>query len=409
MKTKERTLPVSRKLVYEGSFSQDDADSNKANVNPEFYNWLFKHPMFECDEDDRSKLFDADIITRNPMGAGGNHAWSMDSNPKLKEIRANMVENEFILNYLPWILLEKPDGEIILMDRRTTDKIVIGEFKFTNFIGCLFKVRTTDRDTGKPVEFTDSEIANEVSKLGTMANVRSDVPKGRITTEDLFSELKYAHSQGWFKTNPPVNGGKPLPHIDSITDRIQEICGHAFLGPKNRSKLAARLRNFYDTSNTTRGWDTTSLAKKWLTESTRNFKEVLPVYDFDEKGRRCTKKGIKYVIIQTDVNNKLGTVCRLYEDEPDYEYRVILFTGLLTGYDTRETFWVRLDRFASEWERDLTNISDAFFRGAAKIKDNIKIYGAVPMVKVDSDPDLDYKPQDLDKMIYRKGSSWVQK
>ena len=62
MKTQERTLPVSRKLVYEGSFSQDDADSNKANVNPEFYNWLFKHPMFVCDEDDRSKLFDSKII-----------------------------------------------------------------------------------------------------------------------------------------------------------------------------------------------------------------------------------------------------------------------------------------------------------------------------------------------------------
>ena len=100
--------------------------------------------------------------------------------------------------------------------------------------------------------------------------------------------------------------------------------------------------------------------------------------------------------MQTNVNNKLGTVGRLYEEEPDYEYRVILFTGVLIGYDTRETFWIRLNRFVSEWERDLTNISDAFFRGATKIRDNIKIYGAFPMLQVDSDPDLDDMPQDLE-------------
>ena len=195
MKTKEKNLPLSRKLVHGGSFSQDDADANKTNVNPNFYKWLFEHPMFECAESDRSKLFDADIITRNPMGAAGNISWVGDQNPRIADIRENMIENEFILNYLPWILLERPNGQIVLMDRRTTDEIVIGEFEFTNFIGCLFKVRTHDRDTKKPVKFTDAEIENEISKLGTMANVRSDVPKGKITTEDLTGE--YNHKRGF--------------------------------------------------------------------------------------------------------------------------------------------------------------------------------------------------------------------
>jgi hypothetical protein len=407
----KKNLPVTRKLVLDGSFSEDDAEANRTNVNPDFYDWLFDHDVFVCHPKDRSKLFDSKIITRNPkFGGGKNIAWAGDSNPKFKEIRDNMIENQFILNYLPWILLEKPNGEIILMDRRTTDAIVVGEFNFTNIIGCLFKVRTVDKnDPKKKVSFTDDEIADAVSKLGTMANVRSDVPKGKITTEDLFKELGYAHKKGWIETNPPLNGGDPLPDIDAILERINEICGPAFLGKKKRWELAARVRNNFDTSNTTRGWESTALGKKWLTEGTRNFKDTMPVFDFDEKGRKCTKKGIKYVIVQTNVNNKLGTVGRLYEEEPDYEYRVILFTGVLIGYDTRETFWIRLNRFVSEWERDLTNISDAFFRGAAKIRDNIKIYGAFPMLQVDSDPDLDDMPQDLEKMIYRKGSSWVQK
>ena len=313
------------------------------------------------------------------------------------------------MNYLPWILLERPNGQIVLMDRRTTDEIVIGEFEFTNFIGCLFKVRTHDRDTKKPVKFTDGEIENEISKLGTMANVRSDVPKGKITTEDLYNELKYAHKQKWIQTEPCSNGGDPLPDIYAILERIDEICGNAFLGKKKRMELAARLRNHADTSDKVRGWRSSSLAKKWLTEDTRNFKNVQPVYEFDEKGRRCVKKGIKYEIMQTNVNNKLGTVGRIFEDDKDYEIRVILFTGVLTGYDQRETFWKRLNSFVFDWDRDLTNISDAFFRGAAKIKDNIKIYGAFPMLEVDSDPDLKSHPQYLNKMIYRKGSSWVQK
>ncbi len=365
--------------------------------------------MFECAESDSSKLFEADIITRKPSGAAGNISWVGDENPRIDDIRDNMVENDFILNYLPWILLEKPNGEIVLMDRRTTDEIVCDEFEFTNFIGCLFKVRTQDIDTGKPVKFTDSEIENEISKLGTMANVRSDVPKGKITTEDLYNELKYANDEGWIETEPCSNGGDPLPDIDAILERIDEICGNAFLGPKKRMELAARLRNHADTSDRVRGWRSSSLGKKWLTESTRNFKNVQPVYEFDEKGRRCVKKGIKYEIMQTNVNNKLGTAGRIFEDDKDYEIRVILFTGVLTGYDQRETFWKRLNSFVFDWDRDLTNISDAFFRGAAKIKDNIKIYGAFPMLEVDSDPDLKYKPQYLDKMIYRKGSSWVQK
>ena len=409
MATTKKHLPISRKLVSGGSFSQDDADANKANINRKAYKWLFEHKVFECSLSDSSKLFDADIITRNPMGAAGNISWVGDENPRIDDIRDNMIDNEFILNYLPWILLEKPNGEIVLMDRRTTDEIVIGEFEFTNFIGCLFKVRTRDIDTGKPVVFTIQEIENEISKLGTMANVRSDVPKGKITTEDLYNELKYAHSQGWIKTEPCSNGGDPLPDIYAILERIDEICGNAFLGPKKRMELAARLRNHADTSDRVRGWRSSSLGKKWLTESTRNFKNVQPVYEFDEKGRRCVKKGIKYEIMQTNVNNKLGTAGRIFEDDKDYEIRVILFTGVLTGYDQRETFWKRLNSFVFDWDRDLTNISDAFFRGAAKIKDNIKIYGAFPMLEVDSDPDLKHKPQYLDKMIYRKGSSWVQK
>ena len=32
----KKNLPVTRKLVLDGSFSEDDAEANRTNVNPDF-------------------------------------------------------------------------------------------------------------------------------------------------------------------------------------------------------------------------------------------------------------------------------------------------------------------------------------------------------------------------------------
>ena len=413
--TDKNGLPISRKLVVGGSFSEEDALSHRTNFNDStraHYPYVYDHEIFECVT--HSELYDSTILDRRLNHAHTNWAWVGDQNPRYDDIRKNMVENEFVFNYLPWLFLERiVDGveTYVLMDRRTTDEIVCGKdegaFEFTNFIGSKFKVRTHDRDTGKAVAFTDSQIDDALSKFGTTANVRSDVPRGKVTTEDLFSELKSAVNNNWISRDK-----YGLPNYEKTMIRINEICGHAFLGKKKRMELAARLRNFFDTSNKTRGWRSTVPAKAWLTDENRNYKDIDAVYDYDENFvTTCTKKGIKYVIVQYNVNDKLGTVARLYEEEPNYEYRVVIFTGILTGYDTRENFWKRVNSFRDEWNRSLEIISKAYFKGVDDTIDNIKLYGAIPMIEAESDPDLPGDvPQVLDKMIHLKSDgTWVQK
>ena len=112
-----------------------------------------------------------------------------------------------------------------------------------------------------------------------------------------------------------------------------------------------------------------------------------------------------------DKSDKIGVAAKLYSREPDYEYRIVIVPGHLTGYDNLATYWNRIKKFTSDFYNDLEVVSKTYFGGMTHNLDRVYIYGAIPSVKVAVDDNLDGEPQVLNKMIFYKKSSdtWVQK
>ena len=400
-------------LTKGGEFTEAEATINRNSVQPTIYIPIGKPTKdsmwktFSCREKDRSKLIDANIIIRNTNGGGQNKAWGSDGNPRKEEIRRSMIAG-FQLTHQPWQVLHLPDG-YHLIDRRTTDAVVVGEYEYKKIFANIYYPEI-DPKTGE--EYTLDEIRNELSQFGTVANTYEDIVRGKPTMTDIANEIKNAWNKGWL-TNVDDRG---VPDWQSVYDRVKKICGPNSIGEKKQTEIATRVVNHAEFDVT--GEQTTQIISKaadaetWMTSEGRNFIDVAPVYEQTSTLRKKLKKhGIKYVLVMYDKSDKIGVAAKLYSRNPDYEYRIIIVPGHLTGYDNLATYWNRIKKFTSDFYNDLEVVSKTYFGGMTHNLDRVYIYGAPPSVKVAVDDNLDGEPQVLNKMIFYKKSSdtWVQK
>ena len=191
-------------LQKDGQFTQEDADINRKLVNPLIYPWLYN---LEKDNEsclelsgERSQLIDANIITP-PSNTGHNTAWEGDGNPEAHNIRASFAEHGYKLHYPPLALFQDDrisNGNIILIDRRTTHSILVGgyineknvgdSYNYQKVIADTFKVKDGNNPkTGKP--WTVEEIEDELSVFGQSVNYKGQDPKGRINQNSFVKDF----------------------------------------------------------------------------------------------------------------------------------------------------------------------------------------------------------------------------
>ena len=401
--TNKSTNPNIVRLVQGGEFTDDDAILNEKLVSQEAYPWLYNlhndpESCLELDGDPY-QLIDSSVISRKDHGT--NTAWDGDENPKYAKIASSMRTHGFKLIYPPVCTFQDPriaDSKVILIDRRTTDKILVGSYldgkmlndgwAYKNLITDRYKVKDTPNpETNEP--WTEEEIYDEISLFGQAADIQNDDPKGRITKISFLKEFVRIYKRKLKSGKYPHffnSDNKPLHHI--VRKRLDRAMGNSGMANNERDDLCWLIINQFEEEGAVISWTTLARAKDWLTSGSRNFKDIKPTYD--DKGK-MVNKGIKYVVVgSSQFRSAIVKAADAWNNNQDYMIRVIIQTETLTGYSLTNTYWKRLKTFREYWHNTLNLLSSAYFGDEGPFFRNIVLYGAIPA----------YKPiHDLDKLV----------
>ena len=432
-------------LQKDGQFTQEDADINRKLVNPLIYPWLYN---LEKDNEsclelsgERSQLIDANIITP-PSNTGHNTAWEGDGNPEAHNIRASFAEHGYKLHYPPLALFQDDrisNGNIILIDRRTTHSILVGgyineknvgdSYNYQKVIADTFKVKDGNNPkTGKP--WTVEEIEDELSVFGQSVNYKGQDPKGRINQNSFVKDFvriyqnylksgKYSHL---FDRDVDTKGETVfVPKIDVILKRLNRVMGNSGSASTEREKLAYRIRNNFYPEGSVRSLDKPK-GEHWLISGGNNYKTIKPTYDDKD---RVVKKGLKYLVVGSSQYRSAATkAAELWNVDRDYFIRVVIQTETLTGNSYSETYWKRLKTFREYWFSNLNLLSDTYFGSEGPFKRNVELYGAIPaygkihnnagplVILTNDTPEYDSRQIDEDddiNLVNAESTIWIQK
>jgi len=393
------------KLVQGGEFTDTDAKRNEELVSQDAYPWLY-----DTENDPNSCLIlkssydtvDSSTISRNG-NTETNTAWKGDGNPKRTEIKTSFNRG-FKLKYPPVALFQDPRvecGDTILIDRRTSDSILVGSFingklvddgfGYTNLIADTYGVKDTPNpSTGKP--WTSEEILDEISIFGQAADYQDHDPKGTIDRASFHGEFVRIYRKKLESGKYPNifdDDNKPL--YDVVRARLDRVMGDSGFQNKERQDLCFEVINQFEPEGAVVGWKSNAHAKAWLTGAPlygRNFKDIKPTYN--DKGK-LIKQGIKYLVVgSSQYRSAIVKAAEAWNVNQDYKIRVVIQTEILTGYSLTNTYWKRLKTFREYWYNTLTLLSSAYFGDEGPFKRHIELYGAVPAYK---------KIHDLDKLV----------
>ena len=198
-----------------------------------------------------------------------------------------------------------------------------------------------------------------------LANSYSD-PSGDLQLEDVYHEVSLAIDKGWCVLNNIP--GHEIDDIVAIRERVDLVCGKGCFTPTKREQLVYRILNTNNPTYVVKSWSTPGQAKLWLIEN--NYISVGSI-----NGRR----GIKYITLSAETGEKsLIAAANFADDNPDYDIRVVIHTGTLTGFDLEENYHDKVKRFRDFWDATLGKVSYAFFNGAKPRKNTVSLYGAIP-------------------------------
>jgi len=432
-------------LQQNGQFTEEDADINRQLVNHLVYPWLYnlRDDNDSCLElsGERSQLIDSSIITP-PSNSGHNTAWEGDGNPDKHNIRASFAEHGYKLHYPPLSLFQDDriaNGNLILIDRRTTHSILVGgymneknvgdSYSYKKLIADTFKVKDGNNPkTEKP--WTVEEIEDEISVFGQAVNYQGQDPKGKINQnsfvkdfvnvyQNYLSSGKYPHL---FDKDVDTKGVTVfVPKIDVILKRLNRVMGNSGSASTEREKLAYRIKNNFYPEGAVRSFDKPK-GENWLVGKDNNYKEIKPTYD--EKNK-LVKRGLKYLVVGSSQYRSAATkAAEMWNADRDYFIRVVIQTETLTGFSYEHTYWKRLKTFREYWIANLNLLSAAYFGDEGPFKRNIELYGAIPsygkihnndgpLVILTSDKP-DYNNIDMDedddvKIVNAESTIWKQK
>lgn len=338
------------------SFSENDLKTYVELIVKRAYPWLFGEDLLPALKVANSAaLVDVDDVnwgatmTTQTARVGGK-------NPKIKNIARDIASFGFKLINPAICLFRKKDGELVPLNGRTRYEILVRNHNFTNIIAIIYEAADG---------YSDDEVENACSAFGLLANSYSD-PSGDLQIEDVYREVCLAIDKGWCAlTNIP---GKEADDIAAIRERVDLVCGKGCFTPTKREQLVYRILNTNNPNYVVKSWSTPGLAKIWMIEN--NYVNVGPF-----NGRR----GIKYIPLSAETGEKSLIAAANYAyDNPDYEIRVVIHTGTLTGFDLEQNYYDKVKRFRDFWDLTLEKVSYAFFNGKKPTKNNVTLYGALP-------------------------------
>ena len=91
------------------------------------------------------------------------------------------------------------------------------------------------------------------------------------------------------------------------------------------------------------------------------------------------KRGIKYICLSAETGEKSLIAAAKYAFQySDYDIRVIIHTGTLTGFDLEENYMSKINKFRDFWDATLVKLSYGFFGKSNPKKKPITLYAVLP-------------------------------
>ena len=337
-------------------FTEENLETYKKLIVPEAYPWLFGEDLLPSLKvaNDAALVNISDVNWQGVLGE--QTARNGGKNPKLKDIARDILSFGFKLANPAVCLFRRKNGELVPLNGRSRYEILMSNHGFTNIIAIIYEAVDGA---------SDDDVQNDCSAFGLLSNSYSD-PSGDLQLEDVFHEVSLAIVKGWVVLNKIP--GREIEDIDAIRARVDLVCGKGCFTPTKREQLVYRILNTNNPSYVVKSWTSPGLAKTWMIEN--KIIDVGPI-----NGRR----GIKYIVLSAETGEKsLIAAAKYAAVNPDYDIRVIIHTGTLTGFDLEENYLNKVQKFRDFWDATLSKISYAFFGGANPKNRPVSLYAVLP-------------------------------
>lgn len=337
-------------------FTEENLETYKKLIVPEAYPWLFGEDLIPT-----LKVFSSEAIVNiddvNWLDSNTTQtARSGGKNPKIKEIARDVASYGFKLTNPAIALFRRKNGQLFPLNGRTRKEILVSNHGFTNLIVIIYEAVD---------DVTEDEIQNACSAFGLLANSYSD-PSGDLQLEDVFREVQLAIKNGWVSFSG--EDADRNEDLSSIRRRVDLVCGKGCFTPTKREQLVYRIYNTNNPQYIVKSWSSAGETALWMKKY--NIKTIEP---------KDGKRGIKYICLSAETGEKsLIAAAKEAFKYSDYDIRVIIHTGTLTGFDLEENYMSKINKFRDFWDATLVKLSYGFFGKSNPKNKPITLYAVLP-------------------------------
>jgi len=337
-------------------FTEENLETYKKLIVPEAYPWLFGEDLIPT-----LKVFSSEAIVNiddvNWLDTNTTQtARNGGKNPKIKEIARDVASYGFKLTNPAIALFRRKNGQLFPLNGRTRKEILVSNHGFTNLIVIIYEAVDGA---------TEDEIQNACSAFGLLANSYSD-PSGDLQLEDVFREVQLAIKNGWVSFSG--EDADRNEDLSSIRKRVDLVCGKGCFTPTKREQLVYRIYNTNNPQYVVKSWSSAGETSLWMKKN--NIKTIEP---------KDGKRGIKYICLSSETGEKsLIAAAKEAFKYSDYDIRVIIHTGTLTGFDLEENYMSKINKFRDFWDATLVKLSYGFFGKSNPKNKPITLYAVLP-------------------------------
>ncbi len=337
-------------------FTEENLETYKKLIVPEAYPWLFGEDLIPT-----LKVFSSEAIVNiddvNWLDTNTTQtARNGGKNPKIKEIARDVASYGFKLTNPAIALFRRKNGQLFPLNGRTRKEILVSNHGFTNLIVIIYEAVDGA---------TEDEIQNACSAFGLLANSYSD-PSGDLQLEDVFREVQLAIKNGWVSFSGEDTDRNE--DLSSIRKRVDLVCGKGCFTPTKREQLVYRIYNTNNPQYVVKSWSSAGETSLWMKKN--NIKTIEP---------KDGKRGIKYICLSSETGEKsLIAAAKEAFKYSDYDIRVIIHTGTLTGFDLEENYMSKINKFRDFWDATLVKLSYGFFGKSNPKNKPITLYAVLP-------------------------------
>ena len=277
------------------------------------------------------------------------------SQKKFVEIGQNIERNGYKLKYPPVSVFFRGDLDHtrIITGNTRTELLEKQPFFMENVIIARYEA---DPDVDS------EEVEDAIEECGGMFNSIHD-PASTVSQFDA-KKIVTKSIERFIKTKGQY--GTPCT-MDSISGKIDKVCGEGVFQPAVRSNLVYEIWNNFKPEAKVISWSAGG--------KTDHKVETFMQHD----AKFMDSNTVKYQVTSTQTQAQAWhKAMRLAAKYPDCEIRVMLHTGTLSGFDLPKTYRTRISEFMRSWNEMTENACLALFGKNFPTNSNIVVYGALP-------------------------------